>query len=254
MTPRSKAAGLGPQRADRAAGPFLDTLRLTDGRELTLRVEINPRARRISVRLDPVTRHVVAVAPAPRYVPEAAAFARTRLGWVAAQLARLPQVIHLEPGAVIPLRGAPVRLVQATGRGAVQVVQDTLTAPGWDPTVFAGRVRRFLYAEARSDLSARVQVHAATLAVTPRRLTVKDTASRWGSCTTAGALNFSWRVILAPTFVLDYLAAHEVAHLREMNHSGRFWRLVAQCIPDYHRAESWLERHGAGLHGIDPKR
>jgi predicted metal-dependent hydrolase len=254
MSPHFKAAGPAPQRADRAAGPFLDTLRLTDGRELTLRVEINPRARRISVRLDPVTRHVVAVAPAPRHAPEAAAFARTRLGWVAAQLARLPQVIHLEPGATIPLRGAPVRLVQQPGSGPVQIAGDTLLAPGWDPTLFAGRVRRFLHAEARADLIARVKTHAAALEVTPRRLTVKDTASRWGSCTTAGALNFSWRVVLAPPFVLDYLAAHEVAHLREMNHSARFWRLVAHCIPDFQRAETWLERHGAGLHGIDPKR
>jgi predicted metal-dependent hydrolase len=237
----------------RAAGPHLETVHLLDGRALTLRVEVNPRARRISVRLDPVTRHVVAVAPAPRHVPEAAAFARSRIGWVSAQLARLPNVTLLEPGETIPMRGTPTVLVRSAGRRAPTLGDGVLTAAAPDPEVFAARVRRFLHAQAKQDLTTRVGVHAAALGVRPSRLTVKDTASRWGSCSSNGALSFSWRVILAPSFVLDYLAAHEVAHLREMNHSARFWRLVARCIPDFPKAETWLERHGAGLHAIDPK-
>lgn len=238
----------------KAAPSALSSLELTDGRVVTLRVEVNPRARRISLRLDPVTRHVVAVAPAPRLTGEAANFAKSRLTWVAAQLSRLPHQVALAPDTVIPVRGEPHQLVWVPGRTPARLEDAKLIAGGSDPDAFASRVRRFLLAQAKTDLVGRVVVHAAALGVAPTRITVKDTASRWGSCTSRGALSFSWRVILAPPFVLDYLAAHEVAHLREMNHSPRFWRLVSQCIPDFGRAEGWLDRHGAGLHAIDPKR
>jgi predicted metal-dependent hydrolase len=110
------------------------------------------------------------------------------------------------------------------------------------------RVKRFLMAEAKFELQRRVAQHAALLRVAPAGLTVKDTRSRWGSCTADGTLSFSWRVILAPPYVLDYLAAHEVAHLAEMNHSARFWALVRRCAPDYARGRAWLRRHGQTLH------
>jgi hypothetical protein len=105
-------------------------------------------------------------------------------------------------------------------------------------------------AQARQDLEDRVALFARRLDVTVARMTLKDVRSRWGSCSSDGALCFSWRVIFAPPFVLDYLAAHEVAHLREMNHSRRFWRAVAQALPDYERGKAWLNRHGAALHAI----
>jgi predicted metal-dependent hydrolase len=114
-------------------------------------------------------------------------------------------------------------------------------------------VRRFLVAEARRDLTRAVEGHARTLGVSWSSLTVKDTTSRWGSCNSDGALCFSWRVVLAPPHILDYLAAHEAAHLRELNHSKRFWNHVARCAPEYEKAEAWLRRHGASLHAIGPK-
>jgi predicted metal-dependent hydrolase len=227
---------------------------LLDGRKIPLRVVVNPRARRISLRLDPASRDVIAIAPNARQVSKAAAFAQQKAGWIAQQIAVLPQVIHFEPDCQIPVRGAPHLL--ALGEGArVRLalgMPPVLSVGAPDNAVFAARVRRYLMAEAKSDLAARVSAHAATLRVQWLRLTVKDTRSRWGSCSSDGALSFSWRVVLAPPFVLDYLAAHEVAHLREMNHSDRFWELVAQCIPDYERADAWLRRHGAALHAIGP--
>src|SRR5262249_31950751 len=90
--------------------------------------------------------------------------------------------------------------------------------------------------------------HAETLGVKISRLTVRDQSSRWGSCSTTGALSFSWRLVLAPPYVLDYLAAHEVAHLVEMNHSVRFWRLLAQMCPETKREKVGHDSHGAGLH------
>ncbi|HEY6670114.1 MAG TPA: M48 family metallopeptidase, partial [Methyloceanibacter sp.] len=98
------------------------------------------------------------------------------------------------------------------------------------------------------DLKTRVAVHAKRLDLTPKRLYVRDQTTRWGSCSTSGALSFSWRLVLAPPFVLDYLAAHEVAHLGHMNHGPRFWALVERSMPRHEEARSWLKKHGASLH------
>ena len=106
----------------------------------------------------------------------------------------------------------------------------------------------WLKKQALKDLQAAVTVHSKALGVTPGPVTVKDTTSRWGSCSSSGALAFSWRLILAPPFVLDYLAAHEVAHLVEMNHSARFWRVVGKVCGHVERAKTWLDTHGNDLH------
>src|SRR6185503_17876423 len=110
------------------------------------------------------------------------------------------------------------------------------------------RVRDHLKREAKRDLDAASRRYAQRLGVAIRRVSIRDQASRWGSCSTTGVLSYSWRLILAPPFVLDYLAAHEVAHLIEMNHSPRFWRIVLGACPDAHRAKAWLDAHGNDLH------
>ena len=112
----------------------------------------------------------------------------------------------------------------------------------------ARRVTDFLKREARKDLEAAVARHSKQLGVKPRRIVLRDTVSRWGSCSSTGGLNFSWRLILAPPFVLDYLAAHEVAHIVHMNHSPLFWKLARRLHPGTDRAEIWLKVHGASLH------
>jgi predicted metal-dependent hydrolase len=111
-----------------------------------------------------------------------------------------------------------------------------------------GRVRRYLTGEAGRDLRAAVAKHTAALGVPARRIAIRDTKSRWGSCSSTGTLSFSWRLIMAPPLVLDYLAAHEVAHLKELNHSNRFWTLLGELCPATEEAERWLKRHGAELH------
>lgn len=233
-----------------------ESIELIDGRRVKLRVVVNPRARHISLRLDSARREAVAVAPTARLAPKAAAFAIDRAGWIHAHLARLPIAIPLTPGAVIPLRGVPHQLVMAKGRAPARIepgvpAQIIIGAP--DAETFTSRVRRFLAAEAKKDLTRAVAAHAKTLKVTWKTLTVKDTTSRWGSCNSDGALCFSWRVVLAPPSILDYLAAHETAHLRELNHSKRFWGHVARCMPEFEKAEAWLRKHGASLHAVGPK-
>jgi predicted metal-dependent hydrolase len=120
--------------------------------------------------------------------------------------------------------------------------------------LFESRLLRFFKEQARGDLTARVQAHAQTLGVRPARIQVKEIRSRWGSCSIDGVLSFSWRLILAPPFVLDYLAAHETAHLKEMNHSRRFWAHVRKCLPDFERGRAWLHEHGCVLHAVGPAR
>lgn len=236
-----------------------DCVELLDGRIVPLRVVVNPRAKRIGLRLDAARREAVATAPTQRLAPKAAAFAIDRAGWIAMQLNKLPRTVHIAPGAIIPLRGAPHHLVMVKGRVAPHILPAVgdqparIVAGAPDTDTFAARVRRFLVAEAKVDLHDRVTAHAAILGVTWKTLTVKDTTSRWGSCTENGALSFSWRVVLAPPQILDYLAAHETAHLRELNHSKRYWAQVKKVFPNYERAETWLRKHGAALHAIAPR-
>jgi hypothetical protein len=125
-------------------------------------------------------------------------------------------------------------------------------SPTFDPgpRSFRDKTRGFFRAAARNDFAERVAVHAETLKVTPRSISIKDTRSRWGSCSSEGRLNFSWRLVCAPPFALDYVAAHEVAHIKEMNHSNRFWKQVEKCYPNWQEARAWLHERGSVLHSI----
>ena len=224
-----------------------------DGRRVAIRLVVNPRARRVSVRICPTRREAIATAPSQRQLKRAVAFAAERATWIAQELGRLPQGVTLLPGARAPLRGVMHELAYERGRAAPRIepgAPPLLIAPAPDPDLFEARLMRFFKAEARADLEARVAVHAHTLGVAPSRIQVKELRSRWGSCTVDGSLSFSWRVVLAPPFALDYLAAHEVAHLVEMNHSRRFWALVKKCLPDYERGRRWLHEHGSTLHAV----
>jgi len=230
---------------------------LIDGRRVPITLAVNPRARTVSVRIDPLRGIAIATAPSKRQLKRAAQFAAERAGWIARELSALPQRALLAPHAMAPLRGVMHELIFEKGRGpgrveaaAVFGAPPRIVAPAPDVDMFEARVKRFLKAEALRDLGARVAVHADALGVRASKITVKETRSRWGSCSTDGALAFSWRVVLAPPFVLDYLAAHEVAHLREMNHSSRFWALVARICPEHAQGRAWLRDHGLALHAI----
>ncbi|WP_135209971.1 M48 family metallopeptidase [Vitreimonas flagellata] len=234
----------------RAPDPTQTEIETIDGRRLPVKLIVNPRARHVSVRIDPTRREAIATAPSKRHLKHAAQFAAERAGWIAHELSRLPQGIQLAPGALVPLRGIDHELVYEHGRAAPRIENGKLIAPAPDAALFESRLLRFFKDQARADLVARVAAHAETLGVKPSRLQVKELRSRWGSCSSDGVLSFSWRVICAPEFVLDYLAAHEVAHLREMNHSRRFWAHVRKCMPDYERGREWLHEHGCALHAI----
>jgi predicted metal-dependent hydrolase len=218
-----------------------------------VRLRRHRQARRYTLRIDAPSRAVVLTLPPRGSVSEARVFAQKHGGWIAARLKRLPQAAPFAPGTQLPLRGVPHRIVHRRGaRGTVWTETDgdgqgLICVAGELPHIVR-RIGDFLKRAARRDLDAASRLHAQALGVAIKRISVRDQSSRWGSCSNSGVLSFSWRLILAPPFVLDYLAAHEVAHLLELNHSPRFWRIVRRVYPDADRAKAWLDAHGADLH------
>ena len=226
------------------------------GVSVPVRVHIDKRATSVSVRIDPHAREAVATAPALRHALEAISFASERVEWIAERLGALPPPVVFKPGVYVPLRGVIHRLRHVDTGRTVRLDRSgptpVLLVPG-PREAFRDKCRAFFRTSARNDFSERVAVHAKTLKVTPKSIAIKDMRSRWGSCSSDGRLNFSWRLVCAPPFALDYVAAHEVAHLKEMNHSSRFWKQVERCMPDWVEARQWLQERGSVLHAIEDK-
>lgn len=223
--------------------------------EKTIRVAVkrDPRARRFSLRVSAATREVTLTMPRRGSVKFATEFAKRHSNWLAERVNNFSELVTCAPGAVIPLRGEPHLIShRAEARGTVWVEtseteKSTIIVAGRQEHAHR-RVMDFLKREARRDLDEAVLRHTQKLGLSARRIVLKDTTSRWGSCSTSGTLNFSWRLILAPHYVLDYLAAHEVTHLKEHNHSARYWKLLEMLYPDIEKAEGWLKRNGVDLH------
>jgi predicted metal-dependent hydrolase len=218
-----------------------------------VRLRRHRQARRYTLRIDAPTREVVLTMPPRGSVREAKEFAQKHGGWIAARLKRLPEAAPFAHGVEVPLRGEPHRIVNRRGeRGTVWTETDgsgqRLLCVAGEPPHVDRRISDFLKREAQRDLDAASRNYAAQIGVSIKRICVRDQSSRWGSCSNTGVLSFSWRLILAPPFVLDYLAAHEVSHLVELNHSPRFWRLVKRVYPQLERAKVWLDANGTDLH------
>lgn len=212
--------------------------------EITLRR--SARARRFSLRVSRLDGRVTLSLPARAREADALAFARAQEDWLRRALASVPSEAMLRFGAGIPYEGQMVVLAPGTAR-APQIVGDLLLVPG-DEAQLARRVAAFLKTRARDRLVAASDRFANALGRPHAGVTLRDTRSRWGSCTHDGRLMYSWRLIMAPPAVLDYVCAHEVAHLAHMNHSPAFWAEVAQLMPDYQPWRQWLKRHGQTLH------
>jgi predicted metal-dependent hydrolase len=218
-----------------------------------VRLRRHRQARRYTLRIDAPSREVVLTMPPRGSVREAKEFAQKHGGWIAARLKRLPEAAPFAHGVEVPLRGEPHRIVHRRGeRGTVWTETDgsgqRLLCVAGEPPHVDRRISDFLKREAQRDLDAASRNYAAQIGVSIKRICVRDQSSRWGSCSNTGVLSFSWRLILAPPFVLDYLAAHEVSHLVELNHSPRFWRLVKRLYPQLERAKVWLDANGTDLH------
>ena len=204
------------------------------------------RARRLSLRLSQLDGRVTLTLPRRLPEREALAFLRDKESWLRGHLdARVPEV-RVALGAALPVEGAMRHIV--AGQGARVALHPAEIAVPGDAARVAAKLQGWLRARARERLAAASDLYAARLGRSYSRLTLRDTRSRWGSCSSSGGLMYSWRLILAPPEVLDYVAAHEVAHLAEMNHSAAFWDTVTALYGDWRAPRRWLRDEGSGLH------
>jgi hypothetical protein len=171
----------------------------------------------------------------------------THADWVANRLAALPQAVPFADGAIVSISGVPHRIRHVQDESGGAWLQDGELHVTGAPEFLRRRVQDFLRAEALQRLSVLVGAKSAVLDVTARRITVKDTRTRWGSCASDGSLAFSWRLVMTPEFVQDYVASHEVAHLKHMNHGKRFWKVVDRLTPHTATAIPWLRAEGFRL-------
>jgi predicted metal-dependent hydrolase len=213
---------------------------------IVLLMRRSARAKRISLRISQLDGRVTLTMPAKLAEAEAMAFARSKEPWIRKHLEARGEDVPVALGAALPVGGQMLRIVPGQGRG-VQIGHDSISVPG-APDRVAVRLGAYLKEVARDRLAGACDDYAALLGKSYGRITMRDTRSRWGSCTSDGALMFSWRLIMAPPEVLDYVAAHEVAHLAEMNHSAAFWAGVERIYGDYKAPRRWLRQHGSDLH------
>jgi predicted metal-dependent hydrolase len=213
--------------------------------DITLRR--SARARRFSLRVSRLDGRVTLSVPLRAQESEAMAFARAQEDWIRTTLSRMPSQAGVGIGTILPVEGRLLTLTPATGR-APRIEGDSLLVPG-DPAQAGVRAGAFLKLMARDRLSAASDRYATIVGRPVTRISLRDTRSRWGSCAHDGALMYSWRLIMAPPSVLDYVAAHEVAHLVEMNHSAAFWDVVTRLCPHWKQERGWLHEQGQELHG-----
>ncbi|REC58740.1 M48 family peptidase [Rhodosalinus sediminis] len=213
---------------------------------LTLTLRRSARARRIALRVSALDGTITLTVPRGASEAEALDFARAKADWLRARVADRLGAVVVGHGAALPVEGRTLTLAPGAGR-RVQAEGAVLRVPG--PAEQAGvRTQGWLKALARERLAAAADRHAASLGRPYARITLRDTRSRWGSCSDRGALSFSWRLVMAPPEVLDYVAAHEVAHLAEMNHSAAFWAVVRRLYGPHEAERRWLHEEGPALH------
>ena len=205
------------------------------------------RARRVSLRIDATSGTVVVTLPRRASRQVGVGLLRQHADWLRARLEALPSAVRFAAGASVPLEGVAHLVRHAPeGRGGAWIEPGAIVVSG-EAEFLARRLGDFLRAEARRRLGALVAAISAEAGLCPRRISIKDTRTRWGSCTATGTLMFNWRLVMAPAAVQHYVVAHELAHLRHMDHGAGFWAFVAELTPHERFAEDWLRQHGAGL-------
>jgi len=212
------------------------------------RVRRSDRARRVRVRVDPA-HGVEVVLPRRASEREAAAAIRELRPWIErrmAELARTRAAVAAR-GASVPYLGESLQLAFEPGRTRVHRRGERLLVPGGAGADHRPALERWLRRQARAEIGPRLDAATAAVGTSYSRLTIRGQRTRWASCSAAGAMSFNWRLLLAPAPVLDYVVWHEVCHLEVMDHSPRFWALLAERCPDYRAHAGWLRRHGATL-------
>jgi len=232
-----------------------EKLTLRDPNDPRIVYKISARARRVSLRVRDSEREVEVVVPGKSALKLAYTYAKENMDWINIQLEALPPAQPFVPGAQILLRGETYTLDRPDTRERPRIdhANRRIFVPAPDEEAFSGRVRRLLIREARQELEAATHFYADKLSKKVGKISVRDTSSRWGSCITRkgeGHISYSWRLISAPPYVLEYVAAHECAHLVEANHSASFWAVCESISEDVKPAKKWLRKNGALLHAV----
>jgi predicted metal-dependent hydrolase len=243
--PRQKSAFPSPQR---------ERTHDVGGRSLPLRIVENDRAKRLTLRIDPGGRGLRVTIPPGLTQSEVDGFLDRHRGWLETRLAKLPDRPTVRPGIKVPIRGMPHLILHEPGRRGTVSIMAGEAGPALlvcgERRHLPRRIADFMKREAKREIEALVAKHTGAIGRRPRQIRFKDTTSRWGSCTSDGNLSFSWRIVMAPGPVINYLVAHEVAHLKEMNHGPHFWKLCNELCPDTERCRTWLKRNGNALQAI----
>ncbi|MEM7644880.1 MAG: SprT family zinc-dependent metalloprotease [Pseudomonadota bacterium] len=225
-----------------------EIVQIADHPGLSVRVRRSARARRMTLRVGRTDGVVTLTLPRSASLRDGESFVAQQAGWIAKQVASVPDRRRVQVGGTLPLFGREVDVIAGPGRSA-RLVEAAISVP--DDARAAARVKALLRSLAQTHLAVAVDRYAEALGREPSEMTLRDTRSRWGSCSSRGKLMFSWRLVMAPPEILEYVAAHEVAHLKHMDHSPRFWAQVEALMPDYAPRRAWLRRHGASLQAID---
>jgi predicted metal-dependent hydrolase len=236
-------------------GPDKAQFPLTDPNDPRVIYVLSDRARRISLKVKPADRCVHVIVPGLSMFKKAVRFAEDQRDWIDVQLEHLPPPQPFVPGGTILFQGDRYELVcpEGAGRPRIDRARQRLLVPSPDPESFPGRVRRLLIREARAELEAATHHYAAELGKRVAKVSVRDQSSRWGSSITKrgeGHISYSWRLICAPPDILEYVVAHECAHLVEANHSPAFWAVCERLFPETKMAKRWLSKHGHDLHAV----
>jgi predicted metal-dependent hydrolase len=222
--------------------------RLHGNPPIDVKVVKSARAKRLSLRVSRLDGRVTLTIPKRSPLREGIHFLETREIWLRTHLIKLAPMAAVHAGGAVPYLGGELPVV--AGQVKRTVLRDgVLHVP--DEVTAGVRAKAFLKTKARDELAAASDFYAAQLGKRYNRLSIRDTRSRWGSCSSEGVLMYSWRLIMAPHEVLHYVAAHEAAHLVEMNHSDAFWAVVARICPDYDRHRIWLKKNGDQLHRVN---
>jgi predicted metal-dependent hydrolase len=235
-----------------APKPLEPTTLVIGGEVLEVVFRRHAQARRLVLRLNPSGTGLIVTVPNGVSRGRALDFTERSRGWIEERIRSRGGLIRLANGHIISLRGVSHEIRHVDSRRGVVSLDPAcglILVPG-DPAHVTRRLLDFLKSEAREDLIQASRRYATLMDVSFRRITIRDQRSRWGSCSSAGELSYSWRLILTPDYVLDYVAAHEVAHLRHLDHSARFWRLVLTHCPNAGKAKNWLREHGQEVHRV----
>ncbi|MGL1921264.1 MAG: M48 family metallopeptidase [Hyphomicrobiales bacterium] len=221
--------------------------------KITVLLSRNKRSKRMTLRQNLGGGNFKLTMPLRGTIAQARAFCQENLSWMQKHSNAMQDATQFKHGHSIPLRGKQIKLVFIDQlRGQIKRIDDELHVPG-GADYAPRRLVNWLKAEAKKDILIGITKYQPLLEVKHSKLTIRDTKSRWGSCSSSKALSFSWRLVMAPEDVLDYVVAHELAHILEMNHSPKFWAHVTKVCPHMKSSQNWLKTNGGQLHQIRVK-